>query len=397
LERAGLDLRGGTTLWEVRNRPSLGRPLTESTSADILIIGAGITGSFLAERLFRSGRPIIVLDRNQPHTASTAASTALLLWAIDTPLRDLTERIGFDRAAEVYRANVAAVELEIVCHCTPRPSLFLTGDKMSIRDLVEEQRLREKAGIASTLVAAKPLAESLGFRRDGALHDEGCAEADPVALANGLLGAAIRRGVRVFAPVSVVEYDVSARGTTVLTDTGLEVEGKDLVLANGYEMPSIVPSSIHEVISTWVVATPPNMNLDWPDGMLVWEASSPYLYMRRTSDGRIIVGGEDEQLTDADERDRLIDAKSRTLLEKLADLRPLNKSAIAEYAWSGFFGVTRDGLPLIGRLSNSPHVYAAFGYGGNGITSSAIAAKLISELMEGHGTNGLLESFALSR
>jgi len=43
--------------------------------ADIVIIGAGITGSFLAERLTRAGRSVVVIDRRKPQSGSTAAST----------------------------------------------------------------------------------------------------------------------------------------------------------------------------------------------------------------------------------------------------------------------------------------------------------------------------------
>jgi glycine/D-amino acid oxidase-like deaminating enzyme len=43
-----------------------------------------------------------------------------------------------------------------------------------------------------------------------------------------------------------------------------------------------------------------------------------------------------------------------------------------------FFGTTRDGLPLIGRLPGQSHCFAAFGYGGNGISFSAMAAEMIA-------------------
>ena len=36
----------------------------------------------------------------------------------------------------------------------------------------------------------------------------------------------------------------------------------------------------------------------WPDDALVWEASDPYLYMRTTADGRVIIGGADEEDVD---------------------------------------------------------------------------------------------------
>src|SRR5205085_22812 len=173
------------------------------------------------------------------------------------------------------------------------------------------QKIRERAVIPSSLISGKVLGEKFGFYREGALYERACAEIDPVALARGLMHAAIKRGVRVFTPVSAVEYDLTSRAASVLTDGGYEIEAKWLILANGYEMPPFVPASIHSVVSTWVFATAPNATSPWRDNTLVWEASIPYLYMRRTADGRIIVGGEDEKLLDPDRRDQLISAKCR--------------------------------------------------------------------------------------
>ena len=49
----------------------------------MLIVGAGITGSLVAERLTRQGLDVIVVDREIPGAGSTAASTSMLLWEID--------------------------------------------------------------------------------------------------------------------------------------------------------------------------------------------------------------------------------------------------------------------------------------------------------------------------
>ena len=53
------------------------------------------------------------------------------------------------------------------------------------------------------------------------------------------------------------------------------------------------------------------------------------------------------------------------------------------YAWAGVFGTTADGLPYIGVLPEHPHTYFALGYGGNGITFSAVAAGLIRDWWTG--------------
>ncbi len=107
-----------------------------------------------------------------------------------------------------------------------------------------------------------------------------------------------------------------------------------------------------------------------------------YFYLRSTPEDRIIIGGEDEELTDPAARDALTKSKVPTLLGKLEKLIPGARREV-ETAWTGFFGETEDGLPLIGQVPGHPRCYAAFGYGGNGITFSALAADLLAGLLDG--------------
>ena len=88
-------------------------------------------------------------------------------------------------------------------------------------------------------------------------------------------------------------------------------------------------------------------------------------------------------------------AKAEVLVGKLAGLWP---KAIprADFQWSGAFGETADGLPLIGPVPGRPHVFAAYGYGGNGITFSFMAARMIGQLIAGHD-EAWYEDFAVDR
>lgn len=65
---------------------------------------------------------------------------------------------------------------------------------------------------------------------------------------------------------------------------------------------------------------------------------------------------------------------------KLAALWPIAKPE-NEFRWSGTFDSRRDGLPLIGTLPGAKGIYAAYGYDGNGITFSFLAARLIGDLI----------------
>ena len=120
------------------------------------------------------------------------------------------------------------------------------------------------------------------------------------------------------------------------------------------------------------------------------------IYARTTAAGNIIIGGEDsEEVVAPEARDALIAEKSRRLTHRLAALWPRAELDIA-YRWAGTFDTTRDGLPLIGRVPGSKHTFAAYGYGGNGITFSFLAAELIGALIEGHASP-LLDDFAIDR
>jgi glycine/D-amino acid oxidase-like deaminating enzyme len=51
--------------------------------------------------------------------------------------------------------------------------------------------------------------------------------------------------------------------------------------------------------------------------------------------------------------------------------------------WAGTFAETADGLPYIGTVPEFPHGYFALGYGGNGITFSLVAARIIRDAFTG--------------
>ena len=57
-ERAGANL----SLWEASAGEEQLNPLSENTSADVCIVGAGIAGLSIAYELTRSGQKVIVLD-----------------------------------------------------------------------------------------------------------------------------------------------------------------------------------------------------------------------------------------------------------------------------------------------------------------------------------------------
>ncbi len=396
------DLHGGRSPWFAAARQPPHPRLAENTKCDVLIVGAGITGSLVAERLTRQGLDVIVVDREIPGAGSTAASTSMLLWEIDRSLTQLTEAYGFERATRAYRASLAAVaglkelvaSLGVDCDLRDKNSLYLAAGSSS-KELLEEHRHRERAGLPGEFLDHARLLDIFGIARAGALVSPGAADADPLLLSRGMLQVAAARGARVFG-TEAVDFDAAGQSVNVGLGSGHEIAARMVVLATGYVMPGIVHSEVHKVSSSWAIATTPQPQNVWKDDALIWEDSEQYHYARTTRAGRIIIGGEDsDEVVEPDARDRLIPEKSRILAQKLAALWPVANTD-TEFRWAGTFDTTSDGLPLIGPVPGHKGVYAAYGYGGNGITFSFLAAQLLGDLIAG-STSPLLRDFALDR
>lgn len=397
------DLHGGRAPWGRGLRPPRNSPLSQSLKTDVLVVGGGITGSLAAQHLAARGIDVIVVDREQPGLGSTAASTAMLQWEIDCTLGELTGFYGFDRAAQLYRRSVAAVQglaglvgsLGFDCAFRPRSTLYISAGEAGPSALREEHLLRERAGLPGLLLDHKDLLSRFGLDRAAAILSPGSADADPLLLSWGLLRDAQARGALLI-DAMVTAYHDAPGSVTVETDGPFVIEAKHVILATGYVMPDFVRSEIHQTASSWAIATVPQAaGTLWPGGELIWEASETYNYARTTTDGRIIIGGGDDDTVDPLARDKKMPEKSEKLVEDLVKLWPAANPAI-DFSWSGAFGETDDGLPLIGAVPGMPRILAAYGYGGNGITFSFMASRILAELCAGH-REGWFDAFAIDR
>lgn len=127
-----LDLRTGSPVWSAYRAPGVPvDKLTRDIKADVLVIGMGISGAMAAEALSAAGFNLVLIDRRGPLKGSTAATTALVQYEIDTPLTLLGDKIGKARAQRAWRRSRLATinlkarvdELGSDCRMAPRPSL----------------------------------------------------------------------------------------------------------------------------------------------------------------------------------------------------------------------------------------------------------------------------------
>nr|WP_295469482.1 FAD-binding oxidoreductase [Mesorhizobium sp.] len=397
-----LDLRTGRPVWMAYRAPRVETSkLVRDIKTDVLVVGMGISGAMIAEALTADGMDVVVIDRRGAMLGSTPATTALVQYEIDQPLTVLSGKIGKAKAQAAWRRSRLAVanlsarldDLGIACAKAPRPSLLLAGNVLGPGALREEAEARRAAGLFAEYLTAGQLRDRFGIERDGAIVSPDNLAVDPRKLTAGLHLAAIARGARYYAPVEAATSVSTSTGVEVGTKDGPSISAQHVVLATGYELASIVPPKGHSIISTWAIATRPQKSALWPKQAFIWEASDPYLYLRTTVDGRVICGGEDEEFQDEGARDELIGEKSARISEKLKKLMP-GLDVTPEFAWTGSFGTTSTGLPIISKAPRHPRIHAVMGYGGNGITFSQIASEIVcTELNGGTDTDAALFGF----
>lgn len=386
----GRNLRAGTPVWLLtRRKPIRAQTLKSNLKVDVAIIGGGVSGALVADALLRTGKSVAVFDKRGFIKGSTPASTALLQFEIDQPLTLLTKKIGRERAVRAYWESANAIDylegriqdLKLKCGFHHRSTVYLPGNVLNTRDLRREAKARACVGLRSEYIDRAELKRLTKIDAAGAIWSQGAADIDPVALVDGLWRSAIDRGAKLYAPCEITAVHPHRNHVTLATIDGHDVHATHVVFATGYELLKILERTHHKISSTWAIATKPQPSRLWPTRCLIWEAADPYLYIRTTSNGRIVVGGEDEEISDADERDRKLPAKRAALERKLKKLLP-GVDAKADTAWSGSFGESPDGLPAIGPIPRLNRCFAVMGFGGNGITFSAVAARIIQrELM----------------
>src|SRR5262245_45615640 len=105
-DRSALD-RASRSYWiESASLPAFPR-LDQDASADVVVVGGGMTGLTTAYLLARGGRSVVLLERRRCAEVDTAFTSAHLTMVTDTRLKDLVDQLGRAHAQAVWDAGRA--------------------------------------------------------------------------------------------------------------------------------------------------------------------------------------------------------------------------------------------------------------------------------------------------
>jgi glycine/D-amino acid oxidase-like deaminating enzyme/nitrite reductase/ring-hydroxylating ferredoxin subunit len=371
--------------------------LTADSVCDVCIVGGGIAGLLIAERLVGEGMSVIVLDQGTFCHGETGHTTAHFVTALDDRYTEL-ERMHGERGArlagESHGAAIDYVEnlvdrLGADCLWKRLDGFLVVNEKH--RD--EEDRLLDnellaarRAGLDIERVRSLPMHwPSLG----GALRFGRQAQVHPLRLLRSVARHLQMAGARLHGQTHVTDVR-GGSGAHVETAGGPSVKCKHVVIATNTPINNRVAVHTKQAgYQTYVMAfkvpagaLPPL--LLW-DGL--WEDDVAYRYIRlleaptsaEPSAGRtdlLIVGGEDHKTGQGPAEDQPY--------RRIEEWTRLHFPICGEEArrWSGEVMEPADGLGFIGRNPlDHRNVYIVTGDSGNGMTHAGIAAMLIPDLI----------------
>src|SRR5262245_11558361 len=372
-------------------------------TADVVIIGGGVTGTSTAFHLTERGvRDVIIVDKSFVASGGTGKSSACVRQHYSTPETCRMIRYALDcfqRFEDVTRGH----------SCAFRRTGYLLGVDEKMRKPMEASvELQRSIGIGTGLVSPREMQDI-----EPRLHIEdlvaGCYEPDsgycnPAETAQGFARAARERGARILG---------EAAGLSVLTD-GARVTGVNTT-RGPIQAPRVVNAAglwgarIGRMIGVEIPITVCRHKISivsWPE-----QARRPHpmvydfvtnIYTRPELGEHILVGGldaeESHDIADPDHyREGVSLDESTDALSRGSHRFPVLADGRIARGYAGCFDVSPDWHPILDQVGPAGS-YAAAGFSGHGFKlCPAVGDMMAALIMEGPGAHPDLPTFRLSR
>ncbi len=383
-----------------RRRPSL----AERVRADVVVIGAGLSGTAAARRLAQHGADVVWLEASGVAERATGRNAGFLLQGTAERYSRAVAVMGRRRARRVHawsienhhrlRATIEALALD--CGYALRGSLQLASSPEEERELVESAHLLREDGFAAELVQGEALEavhRAAGFSLGVVLPEDG--ELDPVAFVRAVAQDACASGARLFENTPVVDLDASAPGAVVASTPQGIVEADVAVICTNAATGKLLPwfaDKIDPVRGQMLATAPVPPLFSRPI-----YADHGYDYWRQDHRGRVVLGGWRNLDPSAEVGfEEVLNQDIQGKMERFLRRYPALASVPIEHRWAGIMGFSRDGLPLVGPAPAAPGAVVSVGFTGHGFGFAWLCGEAAADVVL-EGSHPLLEDFSPRR
>jgi glycine/D-amino acid oxidase-like deaminating enzyme/nitrite reductase/ring-hydroxylating ferredoxin subunit len=374
------------SLWMAPPPPEFVRPELEGT-ADVCVIGAGISGLMTAYLLIQEGLRVVVLDDGPVCSGESERTTAHLASALDdrfVHLEKIHGEAGARLAAESHSAAIDRIEQvigkeNIACDFTRLDGYLFAPPGSSTEGLDLELSAAQRAGL---IVGAVERVPQMAFDTGPALRFSHQAQFDPTQFLFALAQVIEQQGGSILTHTHVTKIEDGDR-PRLETAEGRRIQARAIVVATNTPVNDVVKIHTKQApYRSYVIAA--RIPAGSAPRALLWDTADPYHYVRRQaphrsmsdSDELLIVGGEDHKTG----QDAQPEIRFRALEEWTRERFAVQH---IEHRWSGQVMEPVDSLAFIGRNPGAKNVFIATGDSGHGITHGTIAGLLITDLIVG--------------
>ncbi|RDW57200.1 hypothetical protein BP5796_12650 [Coleophoma crateriformis] len=385
------------------------------SQADIVIIGTGIAGVSTAYHILdrkdndNAPRPsILLLEARQVCSGATGRNGGHIK-KLPSTIVELIQNYGSTAAGEFVkfvRANIYGVKRVIEKEKIDAEAELRRSFDVSLN---EEDASEVKRQFDEQLQSEFPLTEDVNYvgeefaERITSLHGAVAGLSTPVLslwpykFVTQLLERVLSKGnvnLQTNTAVIAVETDDDDRGYTINTSRG-QVKTPTIVFASNGYTAGLLPQYRNIITPSKATAShitvPPGQQVPYLSNTYnIRYASDRIDYLNPRPDGSIVVGGgkwtyekERELWYDTHDDSTLIEP-ARHYFDGLMqrNFRGWKDSgAKTERVWTGIQGITKDGLPHIGKVPGTSGQYILAGYNGGGMAIAFMAALAVARMI----------------
>ncbi|MBB6695663.1 FAD-dependent oxidoreductase [Cohnella xylanilytica] len=374
--------------------PSYGK-LEEDLSTEVAVIGGGIAGITTACLLAREGKRVVLATADKLLNGTTGYTTAKLTAQHDLIYDEYIGHFGEEKARLYYEANMEGLEFVrrlvseagIDCDFAEEDAWIYTNSGSKLEAVEKEYEAYKRLGIPGSLEKSIPLTVPARL----AVVMRGQARFHPVPYLRHLTEEFVRLGGRIFEDTTIDKVEENGDTVTVTSADGRTITCGDAVSCSHFPIPDsgFYFARLHCESSYAIAVRAPG---ELPRGMYI-SAEKPNRSVRTITYGGeklLLLGGESHKVGQKE--------PGFVHYEALEDFAKKEFGATdIVYRWSAQDFEATDKLPYIGHVSEGKkHIYVATGFRKWGMTTSVVAARLLTDLILGRD-NRYAELYSPSR
>jgi glycine/D-amino acid oxidase-like deaminating enzyme len=359
-----------------------------------------------ALHLARGGAKVHLFEQHTVGFGASGRNGGMATTGMSIGIRDAVAKLGFDKAASLYRTYGQAVDLieELVteegidCDFARPGKLILASKEAHFHGFGKTaELLNARLGVETHLVPKSELRREIG---SDAFHG-GMVESKSASLhvgkyIRGLGEAAERAGVTIHEDAPVLRLTKLGPGHELETSRG-RMQADQVLLATGAYTRR--PFRWHQVriapVGSFIIATE---QLDasvcddlLPTRRVASDSKNLLNYFRITPDNRLLFGGRARFAMSNPQSD---EKSGKLLRDAMVRTFPQLSDAGIDYCWGGLVDMTLDRMVKAGQHEG---VFYSMGYAGHGVQMATYMGRQMADLMSGVPEANIWRDFEFRR